>query len=414
MMYDMLRHCARKIVENIEFLHNDTALYTNDGTLMFLKPLQAMVLLLFGLAACERNTPTPTKTALASSQLARTETAPPSPQHACTQDKTQDDYIRRVIETLAQPAWEGRKFGSNGLEAAVAWAGQELACIGVTPGVPSLLGLSATSFAQPFEAHGDNLENTQERFGKDYNPSKKYQFTNLVGSIPGAGALAREVLVVGAHIDHLGAYGNEGLLLGANDNASGVLGLLLVAKQLLTETQAESRRTVVFAIWGAEEDPFYLRGSSAFLQSIAAADPESLGRIMYYINFDMIGSYPNKNVVYALGTFQKSTAYRLLRELLPQSGTLEVALEERGDSSDQEVFCEQGIPYVFFWTEDDCYHKPCDTPKRIDPTSLAQIANLAAKLVQKLSVEPELAAAKAAFPTQYAKAYRGKQCASTD
>jgi hypothetical protein len=229
------------------------------------------------------------------------------PMAACDGEPFGEAYMHRVIESLAQPAWAGRRFDSVGLEEATRWVAAEFRCIGLTPGVRALSGLPSDTFEQRFETDGDEIEPTTEISGYTYDAAKKYAFTNVLGSIPGRGALAAEVVVIGAHIDHMGKYGaeNDAVLLGADDDASGVLGLLSIAKQLLAEDDIAERRTIVFAAWAVEEDPFYLRGSKAFFRAMDASAKE---KVVHYVNLDMIGGYRYHSNVNVLGTYAGSPA----------------------------------------------------------------------------------------------------------
>ena len=84
---------------------------------------------------------------------------------------------------------------------------------------------------------------------------------NVAGVIPGSGRLKDEVIVIGAHYDHLG-YGGKGSMRpndnavhnGADDNASGTAAVLVAARQLREQlAAAKDRRTVVVALFSAEE-----------------------------------------------------------------------------------------------------------------------------------------------------------------
>lgn len=336
---------------------------------------------------------------------------------SCEDDPFSDAFMRRAIETLAQPGWEGRRFDSAGHTRAAAWIRDQFACVGLVPGAPSLAGLPHADFMQPFVTDGDEMD-PGEILDYTFDPGATYPFSNVIGSLPGKGALANEVVVIGAHLDHLGRYGalDGALVLGANDDASGVLALLAIARQLASEAAPASRRTLIFAAWAVEEDPFYLRGSRAFL---SAVDSAARARIMSYVNFDMIGSYRDGGGLYLLGAFEKpegtqlseSAAHRIGRELAPSYPTLDVRLGERGQSSDHVTFCEAGIPYVFFWTEDDCYHLACDTPSRIDYANLGPILRLATDLTRRLAIDPGLAVARSEFTAAYRAAFSGTSCA---
>ncbi len=75
--------------------------------------------------------------------------------------------------------------------------------------------------------------------------------SNVVAWLPGTDpVLKQEAIVIGAHLDHLGM--NDRLMPGANDNASGVA-VLLGAAQALATSGIPLKRSVVFVLFGAEE-----------------------------------------------------------------------------------------------------------------------------------------------------------------
>ncbi len=130
-----------------------------------------------------------------------------------------------------------------------------------TPGSPHWLAVQARC-ADALEAAGLVVEL------QDYGSG-----TNVVGVLPGSGALADEVVLLGAHYDHISGCD------GADDNASGVAGALEVARVL---GGAPLRRTLVVACWDEEELGLY--GSQAYAQALV--DPAA---VVVAINFDMIG-----------------------------------------------------------------------------------------------------------------------------
>ena len=114
---------------------------------------------------------------------------------------------------------------------------------------------------------------------------------NVVGVLEGSDPkLKSEVIVVGAHYDHLGrggegsgSLGREGEIHhGADDNASGTAGLLELAR-LFSRERALTRRTVVFVAFGGEEEG--LIGSSHYVQNPA----RPLEQTVAMLNMDMIG-----------------------------------------------------------------------------------------------------------------------------
>lgn len=264
--------------------------------------------------------------------------------------------LKAHVEKLAAPALDGRAFGSDGDRAARTYLVERLEAYGLTP------------VEQAFTYEGKTTANVYAiRRGSDAR-------------------LADEIVVVGAHHDHLG----DGHL-GANDNASGVAGVLAIAEAL--GKGDAPRRSVAIVLFGAEEAG--LVGSQYFVAHPPAALP--LANIVEYINLDMIGSHASKRAVYAFGAFGKLPTSKLLGTLARRYPKLNVGIGGHSVRGDQLGFCKAGIPYVFFWTPDhSCYHAPCDTVARLDLPRLADIASLANDLVRELANgSTDLAAAKA-------------------
>ena len=288
--------------------------------------------------------------------------AAPDASPACIDDGAPYDpaALRARVATLAAPALDGRAPGSAGDSAARAYLVERFRCLGLTPG-----GVDG-SYEQPFDAAG-------------------HATANLIGYLAGDDpAVGDDIVLVGAHHDHLG----DGHL-GANDNASGAVALLALAQAL---HQAPHRRTIAFVLFGGEE--LGLLGSQAFAAAPPAALP--LARVVYDVNLDMVGSYASAGAVYAMGTFRGLPATAIVRTLQRAHPALHVGVGGRGVGSDHEAFCAAGIPYVFFWTPDKrCYHARCDTVEQLDVAHLAGIAALAGALVEQLAASPlDLAASR--------------------
>ncbi len=137
-----------------------------------------------------------------------------------------------MIETLASDDLAGRDNGTPGSAAAQDFLIAQLA-----------------EFAQPLVARGNSVPmHSDNAFDVG---------TNVVGVIPG-GDLADQYVIVGAHYDHLGSdcTGSgpaDDICNGATDNASGVAVALAVARSIAGDEEAQ-RRSVVIALWDAEED----------------------------------------------------------------------------------------------------------------------------------------------------------------
>ena len=281
-------------------------------------------------------------------------------------DPVGETSLMATIEGLAAPELEGRYPGTPGDASGRALIEARFKCLG--------LDAPGGSYQQPFTTEdGEETANV---------------IAVMRGSDP---EVAGEVIVVGAHHDHLG-QDEQGIYLGANDDASGVAALLGLAERLVNQGQAP-RRTVVFAAFGAEE--------AGYLGSLHyAAHPFqglSLEDTVFMVNLDMIGSYKREGLLYALHTFPGTPGRQILDGVVADFPDLNVVLGEKGELADHMTFCEARVPVTFFFTSDDgCYHKPCDAADRIDRANHARITQLVWALLSKAADgETDLAAARA-------------------
>lgn len=176
----------------------------------------------------------------------------------------------------------------------------------------------------------------------------------IEGSMPGG-----KVLVITAHYDHLGIQGGQ-IYNGADDNASGVAGLLAVAESF---KGAPPKHTVLIVALDAEEGG--LRGARVFLE----APPVPAGDIALNINFDMLAKNA-RGELYAAGGSPNPWVKARLEALVPTAPvTLKLGHDTGPDDSfdnwtyqsDHGVFARAGIPWVYFGVEDHPeYHKPTD------------------------------------------------------
>jgi len=187
--------------------------------------------------------------------------------------------------------------------------------------------------------------------------------TNLVGRCEGRRP-ELPVLVLSAHFDHLGVRGGQ-MHPGADDNASGVAVLLAVAEVCRT---APFDRTVIVAAFDAEENG--LQGARAFVD--AAVVPRE--RIALNVNLDMVAR-GDKGELYASGAFHSPRVKTLLTpvaarapiRLLFGHDDPKTGRDDWTQQSDHGVFHTAGVPFVYVGVEDHPdYHRPSDTPDRID------------------------------------------------
>ena len=210
--------------------------------------------------------------------------------------------------------------------------------------------------------------------------SVDHRVNNVLGYLPGD---SEEVVVIGAHYDHLG-FGDESSLAeqrlgqihnGADDNASGVAGLLVLARDL---SAARPGRTVLFAAFAAEE--LGLLGSRHYVQH----PPLPLERTVAMLNLDMIGRSDGDVLIGGVGTAEEFRD--LLHEVEVNSPlTFKYASTPRG-SSDHLSFAAAGVPVLFFFTGLHAdYHKPSDDWEKIDLVRTWQVVEAVRQTVARLN-----------------------------
>jgi Zn-dependent M28 family amino/carboxypeptidase len=211
---------------------------------------------------------------------------------------------------------------------------------------------------------------------------------NVVGYLPATAPSAagpKPWVAIGAHYDHLG-HGEAGSTLagkeeagkihaGADDNASGSAAVLAIAETLAKQPR---NRNILIGLWSGEE--LGLVGSSAF----ATAPPVPLDAIAAYLNFDMVGRmHDNRLTVQATGS---SPAWGRILEQANAAAGFDLALQEDPyQPTDVTTFNAASIPSLSFFTGTHAdYHKPSDTPDKIDYEDLDRVAAFGAAIVRRI------------------------------
>lgn len=205
---------------------------------------------------------------------------------------------------------------------------------------------------------------------------------NVVGMLEGSDPLLKnEVIIIGAHYDHLGR-GGEGSLApssgeihhGADDNASGTAGVLELARLFTTQ---KPKRTIVFMAFGGEEEG--LLGSNYYVNHPLLP----LANTVAMINMDMIGRMKDHRLV--IGGVGTAKEWRDIMAA-DTDKSFQLTLNEDGfGPSDHSSFYAKQIPVLFFWTgTHNDYHKPSDTFEKINYDDEALILKMVARIVNQL------------------------------
>jgi aminopeptidase YwaD len=214
---------------------------------------------------------------------------------------------------------------------------------------------------------------------------------NVVGFLEGSDAtLKNEVVVIGAHYDHLG-YGGEGsgsrkpdtnaIHYGADDNASGTAGLLELAQNFASR-KSELKRSLLFISFSGEE--LGVLGSAYYVNNPVVP----LDRSVVMVNMDMIGRFTNKTlIVYGTGT---STEFDLMiRRHNADSAILLKPVRDGFGPSDQASFYGKQIPVFHFFTDlHNDYHLPADTWEKLNYPGMEQVVKYVDEIVSDLDQEP--------------------------
>ena len=245
------------------------------------------------------------------------------------------------IQVLADDAFEGREGGQRGGRAASSYIEQEIIPLGLTPAG------AGKSYFQSFPT----------RFGT---------LRNVLIMIPGSDpVLQNDVIVVGAHYDHVG-YGNKRNSFGpfgyvhngADDNASGVAGLIKIA-ETLAELPISCRRTILLAFWDGEEQG--LLGSKYFVKN----QPECIQdkKIIFSINLDMIGRLRHRqlNVFGARSATGLETLVTRANNLSEKKSLELIFNWDITPDSDHYPFLKAKVPTLMLHTGlHPDYHRPSD------------------------------------------------------
>eukprot|EP00904_Undaria_pinnatifida_P001928 jgi/Undpi1/11736/HiC_scaffold_37.g14031.m1 len=278
----------------------------------------------------------------------------------------QIEDVRKHIEYLASDRLQGRASGTPGNEAAAKYIEKLFKKYKLKPG-------NKRSYMQPFEAESQRYKTV---------PTK-----NVLGFLPGTDdKLKEEIVVIGAHFDHVGVgkFGSrergrgslkDKIHNGADDNASGTAGLLELAEAF---SRHPGRRSILFIAFSAEE--LGLLGSKHYVNN----PTYPLAQTVAMMNFDMIGR--SENGYLFLGGTGTSPAWDGWIEKHIEGAGLAVERGAGGNApTDSTSFYQKDIPVLFFHTELHAdYHRVSDHPEFINYGGEEQILRAAYSLIRSV------------------------------
>jgi hypothetical protein len=216
---------------------------------------------------------------------------------------------------------------------------------------------------------------------------------NVAGVLEGAGPLANETVVIGAHYDHLGYGGAGGSLSklkkmaihhGADDNASGTTTILELARRFAAVPERQGRRLLFLAFSGEELGLF---GSVYYCKNPLYPLKETAAMF----NLDMVGRLrlDNDSGKPKLLTEGSGTAkpFRELLDKLAEKYDFKMINKPSGfGPSDHASFCGKDVPVLFVWTNyHEDYHRPSDTADKINIEGMRRVADLSEDAITTLT-----------------------------
>jgi hypothetical protein len=341
-------------------------------------------------------------------------------------DSTTPARVRELLSVIADDSMEGRAVWSEGSDRAAKYIAEQMQRAGLVPGGDSgyfqrIAGAQRTllrvrrqgpvlrdSAGRRYQAavvvNGDTVRDTLQVTQRlagfsdwDSIPAARRRLAvNVVGILPGANArkLADSIVLVDAHYDHIGRAGVAGgcrpigadsICNGADDDASGTVAVLEIARILKSRPRAE--RTIVFVATTGEESG--LVGTNWYLEHPV----RPLAAMSSNLEIEMIGrpdSLAGPAGYAWLTGFERST----MGEMFAAAG-LHISPDRRPSQSfftrsDNIAFARRGIPahtLSSFNLHTD-YHRATDDVSKVDFAHMAAVINAGAKAVEILANGP--------------------------
>ncbi len=277
-------------------------------------------------------------------------------------ENAKTELLKKHISYLASDELKGRLTGSEGEKKAAEYIASQFKSLGLKP-------FEGKDYIQKFDykvrlnPHDSINDSSVSNTGR-----------NVIAYLDNK---ASKTIVIGAHYDHLGLNehhnstkaNSEGEIHnGADDNASGVSGVLELAR-MYSKNKTTEKVNYIFALFSGEEDG--LIGSKHMAETLKAKYPNSFAMI----NMDMIGRLnPKKELI--VGGIGTAPEFKAIIETNKPAG-YNITLEESGvGPTDHTSFYLKDISVLNFFTGTHSdYHKPSDDEEKINYTGVTAIVD---------------------------------------
>jgi len=197
------------------------------------------------------------------------------------------------------------------------------------------------------------------------------QTQNVVGYLEGYDEeLKKELVVIGAHYDHVGTRNDTIVYNGADDNASGTAGVLEIA-EAFGSCSSRPKRSLLFITFAGEEKGLF--GSRYYADNPLFPIENTVAML----NLDMI-SRNDSNEVAIIGS-GTSSDLKEINEMVNENINMDLAYDQEVyfRNSDHYSFYSKDVPVLFYNTKSTPdLHQPTDDPEKIIPEKMAKIGKL--------------------------------------
>ena len=281
--------------------------------------------------------------------------------------------LRLRMNILASDSLAGRRTGEPGCEMAARYIALQFKKMGLVP-------------LDSQKSYFQNYDFSEKTF--DSTKTEKTRGANVIGYIRSSDKKMRdEVVIIGAHYDHLGMGGRnaldtvKALHYGADDNASGTVGLLELA-EYYSKNRKSLKRSLLFISFSGEEEGLF--GSIHYTKNPLLP----LEKTQAMINMDMIGRLKD-SILIVEGMGSSPYWKQLMDSLKHPNFTMRYKPDGVGPS-DHSSFYRKNTPILFYFTGlHKDYHKATDTKDKINYEGEADVLDLVRRSIDAIQSKPE-------------------------
>jgi len=280
------------------------------------------------------------------------------------------ELLKKHASFLASDDLEGRCAGYPGCDKAAAYIADVFKKAGLKPAG------DAGGYYQKFRLIGKDTQ-------------------NVVGLIEGSDpALKDEVIVIGAHYDHvgtaeqrdfgrMGGKGDDTIWNGADDNGSGTTCVLALAQAFGTGA-LQARRPILFICFSGEEAG--LVGSRYYTNHPLSP----IEKHAFMLNLDMVGRNPTKAMeIHGVGSAEGGVIRKAVERAVTASGLkskLNDAVTLVGGDSDHSSFADKRVPYAFFFSGFHAdYHRPSDHAEKLAYDNMVKVVGTSMDILLEMA-----------------------------